>query len=284
MDIQESSTNVENDDNSVSNEVENISVVSNVVTIGIEAGNGTDVHEDESTTQFEEDATIFDNDGAEEKNNNASVNDVSEQDSSTGNVAVQVRLINELLNTGKVIVKLEENGQYIVSQVLTETESLTIGGNYSRNWTMFPAHSEYDCTMNGSTNGAHRHLKHYHNADECGVNFELGKARSDGSHICGYRSCVSAAQQRIWREANKFPMQSECRLKHASGPFQKRKKDKLCRNRNASFLCFTCSTNDQPFWICNPRVKPEEDKREGISTDSCWFMHTDASLSLVFNK
>lgn len=191
-------------------------------------------------------------------------------------IDVDVEAIQELINNGTLVVEKENDGQFKVSQ--SSKSEIPASSTVVKEWTSYPPKTDFDCNMNGSKNAAHKHLLHYHNTSECGEEFELGAARSDGSHICGYKSCVSEKQQKEWFAKGKFTSQSACMMKRVSS-----KKKKYCSNKNASFLCFTCSTEEQPFWICDPRKEVDDDKRGTFATDYCWFMHNDNELGLKFN-
>ncbi len=204
----------------------------------------------------------------------------SKEDNSKVEV-VDVDVIQEMLNNGSLNVEKSSDGVFTVSQ--TSKSQLSTRLENGTTWTTYPTKEHYDCNMNGSTNSSHKHLLHYHNSSECGANFVLGASRDDGTHICGYKSCVSVEQQREWVNKGKFPAQSSCMMKYASSTATKKKR-KFCSNKNASFICFTCSTADQPFWICDPRKEIDDDKKGALATDYCWFMHTDSNLGITFKR
>jgi hypothetical protein len=133
----------------------------------------------------------------------------------------------------------------------------------------------FDCNCNGSQIPAVKKLSHYHQASECGDNFKVGKARENGDHICGNIRCVPDTQKAKWGH---FLPQNPCRLKLINP--QAVKRNKYCVNRSTAFLCFTCSTETTPFWICSS--KTVQDEICGLAFDTCWNMHTDAKCpSLV---
>lgn len=127
----------------------------------------------------------------------------------------------------------------------------------------------FDCNCNGSQIPAVKKLSHYHQASECGDHFKVGQARENGDHICGNIRCVPDHQKKKWGQ---FLPQNPCRLKLLNP--QAAKKNKYCSNRSTAFLCFTCSTETTPFWICSS--KTAQDRLCGLAFDTCWNMHTDA--------
>lgn len=127
---------------------------------------------------------------------------------------------------------------------------------------------QYSCNRVG-------HHSNLHDKCECTNengeihNKSIGVARADGSHILGGIGCLDTSKL-------KWPFnqrQGVCKMKQVKDTKKTQGDKKYCKNKATGYLCFTCSTESTPFWIC-PTEPKSEDKRGGLAFGSCFFMHT----------